>query len=67
MRAISCGPVAQFMPINGTSSASITVAAAEISGPTSIVPVVSTVTCNENRRVRFGFRARDLGCVDRGF
>jgi hypothetical protein len=42
--AISCGPVAQFSPISGTSSASITVAAAAISGPTSSVPVVSTVT-----------------------
>ena len=34
----------ELSPISGTSSASITVAAAAISGPTSSVPVVSTVT-----------------------
>ena len=44
---ISCGPVAQFSPISGTSSAWITVAAAAMSGPTSSVPVVSTVTCTK--------------------
>ncbi len=42
--AISCGPVAQFRPSSGTSSEWITVAAAAMSGPTSSVPVVSTVT-----------------------
>ncbi len=45
--AISCGPVAQFRPISGTSSACTTVAAAAMSGPTSSVPVVSTVTCTK--------------------
>ena len=42
--AISRGPVAQFRPISGTSSAWTTAAAAAMSGPTSSVPVVSTVT-----------------------
>ena len=42
--AISCGPVAQFSPMSGTSSAWTTAAAAPMSGPTSRVPVVSTVT-----------------------
>ena len=45
--AISCGPVAQFSPISGTSSAWTTAAAAAMSGPTSSVPVVSTVTCTK--------------------
>ena len=42
--AISWGPVAQFSPMTGTSSARTTVAAAAMSAPTSKVPVVSTVT-----------------------
>ncbi len=42
---ISAGPVAQFRPIMSMPSGSSAVSAAPISEPTSIVPVVSTVTC----------------------
>ena len=41
---ISAGPVAQFSPMTSTPSGSIAVSAAPISLPSSIVPVVSTVT-----------------------
>jgi hypothetical protein len=41
---ISAGPVAQLSPIRSTPSGSIAVSAAPISLPSSIVPVVSTVT-----------------------
>ena len=41
---ISAGPVAQFRPMRSTPSGSIAVSAAPISLPSSIVPVVSTVT-----------------------
>ncbi|CAM5414097.1 hypothetical protein STANM309S_01994 [Streptomyces tanashiensis] len=43
--AISTGPVAQFRPIMSMPSGSRAVSAAPISEPSSIVPVVSTVTC----------------------
>ena len=42
---ISAGPVAQFRPIMSMPSGSSAVSAAPISDPSSIVPVVSTVTC----------------------
>ncbi len=41
---ISAGPVAQLRPITSTPSGSSAVSAAPISEPSSIVPVVSTVT-----------------------
>lgn len=41
---ISAGPVAQFKPIMSTPSGSTAVNAAPISLPSSMVPVVSTVT-----------------------
>ena len=63
--AISCGPVAQFSPISGTSSACTTAAAAAMSGPTSSVPVVSTVTCTKIGVSAAGLGARDLGAVHR--
>ncbi len=64
--AISCGPVAQFRPISGTSSALITAAAAAMSGPTSSVPVVSTVTCTKIGVSVPAARPSNLGAVDRG-
>jgi hypothetical protein len=42
--AISAGPVAQFRPMESTPSDRATVVAAPMSAPTSMVPVVSTVT-----------------------
>ncbi len=41
---ISAGPVAQFIPITSTPRGSIAVRAAAMSDPSSIWPVVSTVT-----------------------
>ena len=41
---ISAGPVAQFSPMASMPSGSSAVSAAPISEPSSIVPVVSTVT-----------------------
>ncbi len=48
--AISAGPVAQFRPIMSMPSGSSAVSAAPISEPSSIVPVVSTVTCTMTGR-----------------
>ncbi len=42
---ISAGPVAQLRPITSMPSGSRATSAAPISEPSSIVPVVSTVTC----------------------
>ena len=49
---ISAGPVAQLRPIRSMPSGSSAVSAAPISEPSSIVPVVSTVTWHDQRRRR---------------
>ena len=54
------------MPISGTSSAWMTVAAAAMSAPTSSVPVVSTVTCTKIGVSRARRRRARLARVDRG-
>ncbi len=47
---ISAGPVAQFNPMKSMPSGSSAVSAAAISVPSSIVPVVSTVTWQNSGR-----------------
>ena len=57
--AISLGPVAQLRPMTGTPSASMIAVAAAMSAPTSMVPVVSMVTCDHQRQLaRRGGRRR---------
>jgi hypothetical protein len=53
-------PEAQFSPISGTSSECTTAAAAAMSGPTSSVPVVSTVTCTKIGRSDLALRRAAL-------
>ena len=60
------GPVAQLSPMKSMPSGSRAVSAAPISVPSSMVPVVSTVTWHEQRYVGAGRRDRPAGAVDRG-
>ena len=60
------GPVAQFSPIRSMPSGSSAVSAAPISEPSSMVPVVSTVTCTMIGRSRPACGERPLGAEDGG-
>ena len=59
------GPVAQFMPITSGCIASSAVSAAPISVPTSMRPVVSTVTCTMIGSSTPAARIARAGAVDR--
>ena len=63
---ISAGPVAQFMPITSGRIASSAVSAAPISEPTSMRPVVSTVTCSMIGTVRPSAAMALRHAIDRG-
>ena len=64
--AISCGPVAQFSPISGTSSALTTAAARGDVGAHQQCAGGLHCDLHEDRNVAAGLSARDLGAVHCG-